>query len=73
MKTYLTLWFNSEGASPTLVERKLKALGFESLTGGYDLEYSWESMPTVDDILELGNTIQRSLKGSKALFKMETA
>jgi len=42
------------------------------MTGNYDLEYGWDTQPSVDDILSLGNMIQKTLKGSKTMFKMET-
>ncbi|MCD6522695.1 MAG: hypothetical protein J7K68_03015 [Candidatus Diapherotrites archaeon] len=72
MRTYLTLWFSSDGTSPIEVEKKLREIGFVSMTGSHDLEYIWDKNPTVDDILALGNLIQKTLKGDKVLFKMET-
>lgn len=36
MKTYLTIWFNSEGTGPTLVVERLLAMGFKPIKGHYD-------------------------------------
>ena len=72
MDTYLTVWFSSEGASPSEIVQKLKALGFEAVQGNYDFSYKWDSKPSVDELMHLGNSVQKTLKGSKATFKMET-
>ncbi|MCK4328110.1 MAG: hypothetical protein KAW41_06645 [Candidatus Diapherotrites archaeon] len=72
MKTYLTLWYSSEGDSPIEVGKKLNALGFVDQQGNYDFSYSWDKRPPVDELLRLGNLIQKKLHGSKAVFKMET-
>jgi hypothetical protein len=73
MKTYLTLWFNSDGESPSEVTRKLGKLGFEPMQGNYDLAYDWKGKASMEEILKLGNLVQKALKGSRVLFKMETA
>ncbi len=72
MRTYLTLWFNSDGESPSRIVELLTSLGFKALSGNYDLEYVWDSEPSTDDVLRLGNLIQKKLKGTKAVFKMDT-
>ncbi len=72
MHTYLTLWFSSEGASPVEVSKILKTLNFDAMHGSYDFVYAWDAKPSVDDLLKLGNSVQKALIGSQAMFKMET-
>jgi len=42
MKTYLTIWFSSEGAEPTTVAQKLQSMGFKPIKGHYDHVYDWK-------------------------------
>jgi len=72
MKTYLTLWFNSEGSSPSGVINSLRDMGFNPVQGNYDMEYDWGRMVTVEDVLDLGDRIQASVKEGALLFKLET-
>lgn len=72
MRTYLTLWYSSEGDSPTEVTKKLGSIGFVHQQGNYDFSYKWDGKPAVDELLRIGNTVQKTLKNSKAMFKMET-
>jgi hypothetical protein len=72
MKTYLTIWFNSEGAEPSLVAQKLQAMGFKPIKGHYDHVYDWKRTVTVDDVLQLLNNTHATLKGLNVLYKIET-
>ncbi len=72
MKTYLTIWFNSNGASPTKILEKLEDIGFKPMKGNYDMAYDWNSKPETDEVLHLANTVRKKLKGDKVLFKLET-
>ena len=72
MRTYLTLWFNSDGMSPTEVVKRLSKLGFSPQQGVQDCVYVWSKKPRVDDILGLGNLVKRELDGGKVLFTLET-
>ena len=72
MKTYLVLFFNSEGADPTDVMHKANSLGFETVVGAHDLVYEWEDEPSDKVILELGNKVKNVLNGTKVMFKLET-
>ena len=72
MRTYLTIWFSSEGASPLTIVQNLKPLGFEAMQGNYDFFYKWDGKPPVDELMRLGNSVQKILNGSKVTFKMET-
>lgn len=40
-KTYLTLWFSSEGANPTSVVMRLQEIGFKPTKGKHDFVYDW--------------------------------
>jgi len=73
MKTYLTIWFSSEGAKPTAVVERLLAMGFKPTRGHYDHVYDWgRDDVELEDILRLGNAVHETLKGFKVLYKLET-
>lgn len=72
MKTYLTIWFNSDGGRPSEITEKLKDLGFMPVKGNYDFEYEWDEEAQVDEILSIGDKIQKELKPYKVLFTLET-
>ena len=72
MKTYLMVWFNSEGVKPTKVLDSLTSMGFKPMHGSYDFVYSWPERPDVDETLALGDKVQQTLKGMKVMFKMES-
>ena len=73
MKTYLTLWFSSEGAGPVEVVERLRSLGFEPLSGYHDHVYDWKRNVELADILQLTDKIHETLKGLNVLYKIETA
>jgi len=72
MDTYLTIWFSSEGATPMEITKRLNSLGFKEMRGNYDYSYSWDGLPSVEELLRFGDAVQKELKGTKATFKMET-
>ncbi|WP_094227331.1 hypothetical protein [Methanolobus psychrotolerans] len=72
MKTYLVLWFNSNGAMPSEVNRSLMSLGFEQVQGNYDYVYDWGNNVDLDEILLFTDRIQMTLKGTGVMFKTET-
>jgi hypothetical protein len=72
MKTYLTIWFSSEGAEPSLVAQKLQSMGLKPVRGHYDHIYDWKREATIDEVLELCDNIHETLKGMKVLYKIET-
>ncbi len=72
MKTYLTVWFNSEGASPSEVAERLRAMGFKPIRGYYDHVYDWKKKVTLEDIFQLSDALHETLKGLKVLYKLET-
>ena len=72
MKTYLVLFFNSEGENPIEVMKKVNTLGFQTVVGAHDLVYQWDKETTEQDILEIGNKVKETLKGCNVFFKLET-
>jgi hypothetical protein len=72
MKTYLIVWFNSEGSKPSDVSERLLSMGFRPMEGEYDYIYNWDSHADIHDIIKIGDQVQNTLKGSGALFKLET-
>lgn len=72
MRTYLVLWFNSEGTTPSEVSRRLMSLGFQPVQGNYDYVYTWGNNVDLDEILRFSDKIQMTLKGTGVMFKTET-
>jgi len=72
MKTYLMIWFNSEGAEPSTVAQKLQSMGFKPIKGHYDHVYDWKREASLDEVLQLCNNVHETLKGLKVLYKIET-
>jgi hypothetical protein len=71
-ETYLTLWFGSEGAAPTSIAMRLQRIGFKPMKGKYDFVYDWKRRIGLEEIFKLGDTVSKTLKGSKVLYKLET-
>ncbi|MFQ6054834.1 MAG: hypothetical protein ACE5KE_02940 [Methanosarcinales archaeon] len=72
MKSYLMVWFNSEGGRPSEVTQRLMSMGFKPIKGSYDYVYEWDDNVSVDEILRIGDKIQLTLKGLDVMFKLET-
>lgn len=72
MKSYLIVWFNSEGGMPSEVNKRLTAMGFQAIQGAYDYVYDWGSSASIDDILQIGDRVQLTLKKLNVTFKIET-
>jgi len=72
MKTYLILWFSSEGSEPGVVVERLLSMGFKPVKGYYDHVYDWGKEATMEEILMLSNAVHETLKGLKVMYKMET-
>ncbi len=72
MKTYLVLWFNSNGSLPSEIDRSLMSLGFQPVQGNYDYVYVWGNNVDLADILKFTDKIHMTLKGTGVMFKTET-
>ncbi len=75
--TRVQVWFYSEGASPSIVIKKLTELGFTPVRGAYDFVYEHEDeeMSQSDlsrTILEIANAIHAALSGFKVLYTLDT-
>jgi hypothetical protein len=72
MKTYLLIWFSSDGASPSEVNKRLMSMGFRPMQGTYDYVYDWDNNVDLDEILGFGDKVQLSLRDTGTMFKIET-
>ncbi len=72
MKTYITVFFGTEGAKPSKVLDALNNLGFEPTTGNFDGVYSWDKQATLDDAINLADKVIATLKGMGVMVKLET-
>ncbi len=73
MKTYLTVFFNSDGDRPSEVTKTFKDLGFKLTRGDYDYRYDWDEDTSSQQIESIGDKIQELLKGKKILFQLENS
>ncbi len=72
LKTYLTIWFNSEGAGPVEVVDRLRSLGFKMIRGYHDHVYEWNRKVELDEVLQLADKVHSTLKGLNVTYKIET-
>ncbi len=72
MKTYVTVTFSSEGSKPSEVERRLFGIGMRALQGRYDFVYEWERDPSMEEVMDLLDRIQETLRGTGVFFSIET-
>jgi hypothetical protein len=74
MKTYLMIWYNSDGgATPSEIKNRLMSLGFQPIQGPYDYVYDWGDNVDVYEILEFGDKVHLSLQDMGVIFKLETS
>jgi len=72
VKTYLVVWFNSDGESVSEVTRRLMSMGFKPVQGEYDYVYEWPKKPGMKELLSLGDQVQETLRDCRVEFKLET-
>jgi hypothetical protein len=72
MKTYLTIFFYSEGANPVEVVERLRSLGFKPLKGVQDHVYDWGRDVELEEILQIATSVHETLKGLKVFYNLET-
>jgi len=74
--TRVTVWFNSEGASPSQVLTRLTELGFKPVRGAYDFIYEHDDDIDESDIgnaiIEISNALHKTLSGFKVLYNLDT-
>jgi hypothetical protein len=72
MKTYISVFFSTEGAKPSKVLDALNNLGFQPTTGNFDGVFSWDKQATLDEAINLADKVVASLKGMGVMVKLET-
>lgn len=73
MKTYLKIFFNSEGALPSEVKNQLMNMGFKATSGNYDFVYDWGDKDVkIEDLIWFADKVHSALKGMKVYFSIET-
>lgn len=71
-KTYLIVYFGTNGRKPSEIAKELEGLGFETHFGMVDFIYNWDREPTKEDALKLGDRVAEVLKGSESVFNLDT-
>jgi hypothetical protein len=72
MKTYISVFFSTEGAKPSKVLDALNNLGFQPTTGNFDGVFSWDKQATLDEAINLADKVVATLKGMGVMVKLET-
>jgi len=73
MKTYLKIFFNSEGAAPSEIKNQLLNMGFKATTGNYDFVYDWNNESTnVDELVWFADKVHTALQKSNVYFSIES-
>ena len=75
--TRVSVWFYSEGASPSQVISKLTELGFKPVRGAYDFVYEHNDVDMTEAdlggaIIEISNALHKTLTGFKVLYNLDT-
>jgi hypothetical protein len=70
-KTYLVMYFNGEEKITSIV-KKVEELGFHSALGPVDFEFEWKTEPTKEQVFELCDNLCNVLKGTGAIFNLDT-
>ena len=75
--TRVSVWFYSEGASPSQVLQRLTELGFKPIRGAHDFvyEHADEDITEADlgaKIIEISNALHKTLSGFKVLYNLDT-
>lgn len=72
-KTYLVMYFGTNGASISEVVKKVESLGFRASLGPVDFEYDWhDKMPKKEDVFALGDKLIKLLKDTGIIFNLDT-
>ena len=72
MKTYLVVWFSTEGQPVSETTERLMSMGFRPMSGNYDYVYDWSRDVPMDEVLSIGEQVQETLRGCGVTFKLET-
>ena len=73
IKTYLEIFVNSEGSSPSTIQNQLLNMGFKAAKGNYDFVYQWDKESTeINELIWFADKVHKVLKGHHVMFKIET-
>jgi hypothetical protein len=72
MRTYVRMIFHSEGASPEVVLRLMRDLGFEESMGMHDFVYKWKDKATFDEVIRLVSDMHTRMKGLNVSYEITT-
>ena len=72
-RTYLVMYFGTVNGKPSDIAKKLESLGFTATFGTVDFIYDWGNKePTKEEVLNLADRITLEIKGSGAIFNLDT-
>lgn len=72
-KTYLVMYFGTQGPSVSEVVKKVESLGFKAALGPVDFIYDWkDKAPTKDEVLKLADKLTITLKSTGVIFNLDT-
>lgn len=69
MKTYVDIYFNSEGPQPTDIVESMRGIGLEPLRGPHDFIFEWKDD---DEFLAKVGEIHKILQGLNVIYRFET-
>ncbi|HLF07558.1 MAG TPA: hypothetical protein VI893_10385 [Thermoplasmata archaeon] len=69
MRTYLDLWFASDGEELVSVVKRLEGVGLKTIIGIHDFYFDWRD--DTEFKTQMGS-IHKALKGTKTLYKTHT-
>jgi len=72
METYVDIYFNTDGEKASIVEQKLKDLGFKTNIGDHDFVYDWGKIVDSDEVIRFIEKIQLYLKNTGIILKFTT-
>jgi hypothetical protein len=72
-RTHLVMYFGTDSVSASEIAKRLEVLGFETTFGSADFVFEWGlKEPSKEEVLALGDKVVQSLKGSGAVFNLDT-
>jgi len=72
-RTYLVIYFGTNGVRASEIAKKVESLGFETRFGSVDFVYDWkDKKPSKEEVLALADKLAGVLEGSGAVFNLDT-
>lgn len=71
-RTFLKVYFKAGGERVSEIIRKTELIGFRYNLGPVDFIYEWKEKPTKNQVLELGDKLNETLKGTDVIFNIDT-